>query len=144
MTDVSAEIAKRSITCFGTIIIRLPHLSETVSSQLKNFLGLQIAYVTTETIKVLKDVLRKYPDFVNEFVPLICRVQTDQIIENDGKIAFVWILGEFGHFIEDSPYILEKMAEESKEVNNSELSSAMFISVFKLFFKRAPETKALL
>ena len=36
------------------------------------------------------------------------------------------------------------MAEESKEVNNSELSSALFISVFKLFFKRAPETKALL
>ena len=27
VTDVSAEIAKRSIACFGTIIIRLPHLS---------------------------------------------------------------------------------------------------------------------
>ena len=77
VTDVSAEIAKRSIACFGTIIIRLPHLSQTVSAQLKNFLGLQIAYVTTETIKVLKDILRKYPDFVNDFVPLICRVQTD-------------------------------------------------------------------
>ena len=52
VTDVSAEIAKRSITCFGTIIIRLPHLSNNVSGQLKNFLGLQIAYVTTATIKV--------------------------------------------------------------------------------------------
>lgn len=100
--------------------------------------------MTTETIKVLKDILRKYPDFVDDFVPLICRVQTDQIIENDGKIAFVWILGEFGQHIEDSPYILEKMAAESKEINNNELSSAMFISVFKLFFKRAPETKQLL
>ena len=40
VTDVSAEIAKRSITCFGTIIIRLPHLSQTVSAQLKNFLSL--------------------------------------------------------------------------------------------------------
>ena len=74
VTDVSADIAKRSIACFGTIIIRLPHLSQTVASQLKNFLGLQIAYVTTETIKVLKDILRKYPDFVDDFVPLICRV----------------------------------------------------------------------
>ena len=93
VTDVSADIAKRSISCFGTIVIRLPHLSQMVSSQLKNFLGLQIAYVTTETITVLKDILRKYPDFVDDFVPLICRVQTDQIIENDGKVAFVWILG---------------------------------------------------
>jgi len=55
----------------------------------------------------------------------------------------VWILGEFGQSIEESPYILEKMAEESREVNNPDLSSALFIAVFKLFFKRAPETKAL-
>ena len=36
------------------------------------------------------------------------------------------------------------MAEESTELNNAELSSALFIGTFKLFFKRAPETKALL
>jgi AP-4 complex subunit beta-1 len=140
---VSADIAKRSITCFGTIIIRLPHLSQTVAAQLKNFLGLQISYVTTETIKVLKDILRKYPNFVQDFVPLICRIQSDQITENDGKVAFVWILGEFGEMIEDSPYILERMSDEVRELNNSSLSSALFNSIFKLFFKRAPETVAL-
>ena len=35
------------------------------------------------------------------------------------------------------------MAEESREVNSNELYSALFIAVYKLFFKRAPETKAL-
>ena len=35
-------------------------------------------------------------------------------MDNDGKIAFVWILGQFGHLIEESPYILEKLAEESR------------------------------
>ena len=143
VTDVSAEIAKRSITCFGTIIIRLPHLSSNVSRQLKNFLGLQIAYVTTETIKVLKDILRKYPSFADDFVPLMSRIQTDQIMDNEGKIAFVWILGQFGHLIDESPYILEKLAEECRELDNSELSSALFFGVYRLFFKRAPETKHL-
>jgi len=99
--------------------------------------------VTTETIKVLKDILRKYPNFVQDFVPLICRIQSDQITENDGKVAFVWILGEFGEMIEDSPYILERMSDEVRELNNSSLSSALFNSIFKLFFKRAPETVAL-
>ena len=32
VTDVNAEIAKRSIKCFGTIIIRLPAMSKTVSA----------------------------------------------------------------------------------------------------------------
>ena len=35
------------------------------------------------------------------------------------------------------------MAEESREVNSCELSSSLFIAAYKLFFKRAPETKAL-
>ena len=53
VTDVNAEIAKRSISCFGTIIIRLPNVSQNVTDQLKNFLGLRINYVTTETLKIL-------------------------------------------------------------------------------------------
>lgn len=57
ITDVNAEIAKRSIKAFGTIIIRLPSQSKSVSSQLRNFLSLNIPYVTTETVKVLKNVL---------------------------------------------------------------------------------------
>ena len=31
VTDVNAEIAKRSIRCFGTIIVRLPPIAKTVS-----------------------------------------------------------------------------------------------------------------
>lgn len=31
VTDVNAEIAKRSIRCFGTIILRLPEVSNTVA-----------------------------------------------------------------------------------------------------------------
>jgi len=55
----------------------------------------------------------------------------------------VWILGEFGEMIEDSPYILERMSDEVRELNNSSLSSALFNSIFKLFFKRGPEIIAL-
>lgn len=74
VTDVNAEIAKKSIRCFGTIIVRLPKMSKTVAAQLRNFLSLQIAYVTTETIKVLKDILRRYPEFIDDFTPFITKI----------------------------------------------------------------------
>ena len=145
VTDVNAEIAKRSIKCFGTIIIRLPAMSKTVTAQLRNFLSLQINYVTTETIKVLKDILRKYPTFVDEFVPLIAKIQMESIAEAEGKIAFVWILGEFGDKIEEAPYILESLTKnEMKDLNSPEFSSALMMAIYKLFFKRAPECKQLL
>lgn len=57
----------------------------------------------------------------------------------EGKTAYVWILGEFGELIDDSPYILEKMIEEQKEFNSVKLSGALLVSLYKLFFKRAPE-----
>jgi vesicle coat complex subunit len=61
VTDVNADIAKRSIRCFGTIIVRIDAIAPTVSNQLKNFLAMGINYVTTEIIIALKDILRKYP-----------------------------------------------------------------------------------
>jgi vesicle coat complex subunit len=73
VTDVNAEIAKRSIRCFGIIIIRLPQIAKNVSVQLRNFLSLRISYVTNETIIVLKDVLRKYKDHITEFTPFLTK-----------------------------------------------------------------------
>jgi AP-4 complex subunit beta-1 len=61
VTDVNAEIAKRSIRCLGTIILRLPEVANTVAAQLRTFLSLKITYVVDETMMVLKDVFRKYP-----------------------------------------------------------------------------------
>lgn len=53
-------------------------------------------------------------------------------------------MGEFGELIDDSPYILEKMIEDQKEFNSVKLSSILLTSLFKLFFKRAPEVKKML
>lgn len=95
-------------------------------------------------IKVLKDVLRKYPSFIEDFVELLSKVSLDQIEEIEGKIALVWILGEFGHLIEDAPYLLERMVDDIKEINSPEFTGILLTSAFSLFFKRAPETKQLL
>ena len=91
--------------------------------------------MTTETIKVMKDVLRKYPSFVDEFVPLIAKLSMDSISEAEGKIAFVWILGEFGEKIEESPYILEGLTKnELKDLNSPEFSSTLLMAIFLIKF----------
>ena len=40
--------------------------------------------------------------------------------------------------------MLEKMIDEVKEMNSPEFTNSLLVSAFKLFFKRAPETKKLL
>jgi len=46
-------------------------MSKTVSQNLRNFLSLQISYVTTESLKSLKDILRRYPDYIEDFIPFL-------------------------------------------------------------------------
>jgi hypothetical protein len=100
--------------------------------------------VTTETVIVLKDILRKYRNFIDDFIPFFSKISLDQIQEVEGKAAYVWILGEFGESIEDSPYILEKMIEDQKEFNSVNLAGVLLTALYKLFFKRAPEVQKML
>lgn len=61
--------------------------------------------------------------------------------EVEGKISLCWIIGQFGDKIEDAPYMLEKILEDLKEFMSAELCQSLMSASFKLFFKRAPETK---
>jgi len=106
---------------------------------LKNFLSLRINYVTTETLKVLQDVFRKYPSYIENFVPYFNRTCLEQLTESIGKSAFVWIIGSFGEQLEDAPYMLEKIIEEEQDNSYSEIWKFLVIACTKLFFKRAPE-----
>jgi hypothetical protein len=100
--------------------------------------------VTTETIKVLKDIMRKYPDFVEEFVPFISKISLDQIEDIEGKTGFVWMLGAFCEQIPEAPYMIETFLKDMKELDQPEFSIILLISTFRMFFKRAPETKHIL
>ena len=42
---------------------------------------LRIPYVTNETMKVLKDILRKYPTYIDEFLPFLNKTYLEQITE---------------------------------------------------------------
>ena len=144
VTDVNADIAKKSIACFGTIIIRLPSISLNVTDQLKNFLMLKINYVTTATMLVLKDVLRKYPNYIEHFYAFINKDILEQINDGPSKQAFVWILGQFGEQIDDSPYILEKLFEDDLENAQVDMMKYLAVASTKLFFKRSPEMHGVL
>lgn len=119
-------------------------MSKTVSQNLRNFLSLQISYVTTESLKALKDILRRYPDYIEDFIPFLTPKLALDVQDVDGKTALCWLLGHFGEYIEHAPYMLEKMVEDTKELQTPDLTANLLQASFKLFFKRAPEMKRVL
>jgi len=140
VTDISVEISRKSIQSVGQIAVRLPQLSSGVFTMLSNFLTLNTDYVTTETLIVLKDLLRKYRHEADNIVPLI-EDSLDYINDPNGRSALFWLLGEFGQMIERSPYILEGYIDNFKETFATEPNTAMHLltACVKLFLKKPPE-----
>jgi len=144
VTDVNADIAKRSIKCFGTIIIRLPNVALGVCEQLKQMLVLRINYVTCAIMQVLKDVFRRHPALIENFIPFMNKAILEQLNESAGRSSFVWIVGQFGKYIHDGPYIMEKIIEEEVVTNSIELQKYLVVACTKLFFEKAPEMHKIL
>ena len=100
--------------------------------------------MTTESLKALKDILRRYPEYIDDFIPFLTPKLAQEVHDVEGKAALCWLLGQFGEYAEHAPYMLEKMIEDTKELQAAELTAVLLQASFKLFFKRAPEMKKVL
>lgn len=142
VTDIDVDLAKSAIRAIGAIAIRVEPIASRAADKLLGFLDLEIDYVTNVTLVVMKDLLRKYPAMANIIIPEIKKC-LKSLEDPEAKVAVVWMLGEYGAVIEDSPYLLEALipnfAEEPPAVRLQLLTSTM-----KLFFKRPPECRPIL
>ena len=138
VTDVDVELSRKAVRCVGRIAMRLPTSSASIIQQLLGFLKYQTEYVITETLMVMKDLLRKYRS-QSEQVLRVLEQCLEVVADDDGKAAVIWMIGEFGEYIEDSPYLLEHMIHGLRENQSLQLSHALLTATVKLFLKRPPE-----
>ena len=140
--EKSSTFAKYSIRKIGELALRVDSSLQAVVEILKKLLTHQIDYIVSESFCVLRDLIRKYPALINEFMHLI--ENSIQIISNDprGLSALIFIIGEFGQKIENAPYILEFLSK--LEIHSSEFAYSLLLAGCKLFFKSPGEMQPIL
>ena len=143
VTDVNADISRKSIQALSKIGIRMPNSCVPIVRQLLSFLALGIDYVVTETLVAMKDLIRKYRQLSLE---ILIEIENSLEIASDdeGKAAIIWMIGEFGEEISDSPYIIESIISNLNANENLQITHAVLSATVKLFLKRAPEMKEIL
>jgi AP-4 complex subunit beta-1 len=94
--EKSSTFGKYSIRKIGELALRVDSSLQAVVEILKKLLTQQVDYIVSESFCVLRDLIRKYPALINEFMHLI--ESSIQILSNDprGLSALVFIIGEFG------------------------------------------------
>lgn len=139
--DRNATVARAAIATMGRITLKLPNGLDSVLACFTDFITLGLDDVRGATLSVLTDVLRQHVqlDKVRPLLQTIVQCYKDApFSDEESRLAFLWLLGEFGEYIADAPYIVEIFSDTVLK-DSAALRSQLLTSAATLFFKRPPE-----
>jgi vesicle coat complex subunit len=140
VTDVDAELSRRSIVAISRVGIRVASVAAEVAQQLVDLVDLDVAYVRTEAVKGLVDVLRVFPSVKGHVIPFIPRLMR-RAEDADARGSVLWMLGEYGEEVQEAPYLLEKAVAGFRNEVSPNVRLQTLTATMKLFFKRPPEVQ---
>ncbi|KAH7682442.1 AP-1/2/4 complex subunit beta protein [Dioscorea alata] len=138
--NVDVPIARESIRAVGKIALQQYDVNAIVD-RLLQFLEMDKDYVTAETLVLVKDLLRKYPQWSHDCIAVVGNISSKNVQEPKAKSALIWMLGEYSQDMLDAPYILESLIENWDEEHSAEVRLHLLTAAMKCFFKRPPETQ---
>lgn len=138
--NVDIPIARESIRAVGKIALQQYDVNAIVD-RLLQFLEMEKDYVTAETLVLVKDLLRKYPQWSHDCIAVVGNISSKNVQEPKAKSALIWMLGEYSQDMDDAPYILESLVDNWNDENAADVRLHLLSAVMKCFFKRPPETQ---
>jgi len=138
--DVS--IAREAVCSVGRIALEVPDVPG-ICDRLLSFLNTPLPHVAAETLVIIKDLLRRYPERAEECIAAVSGISPNDVEEAEARAAFIWLLGEYGKSIQDAPYLLEPIVEAFAD-QTSFVQLSLLTACMKLFFQRPPECQRLL
>ncbi|XP_002516577.2 beta-adaptin-like protein A [Ricinus communis] len=138
--NVDIPIARESIRAVGKIALQQYDVNAIVD-RLLQFLEMEKDYVTAEALVLVKDLLRKYPQWSHDCIAVVGNISSKNVQEPKAKAALIWMLGEYSQDMNDAPYILESLVENWDDEHSAEVRLHLLTAVMKCFFKRPPETQ---
>lgn len=142
-TDVNTHVAQMAIQAIGKISVRIGSQANICVDTLLALLNMEIDHITSETVTTMTNVLRKYEEMHEMILPRLTNCY-DIMSSPQGKSSLIWIIGEFGESLPDSPYLLEDIVNQVGEEPSSEVKLQLLSAVMKMFFKRPPECQEML
>ncbi|PIA65013.1 hypothetical protein AQUCO_00100466v1 [Aquilegia coerulea] len=140
VANVDVPIARESVRAVGKIALQQYDVNAIVD-RLLQFLEMEKDYVTAETLVLVKDLLRKYPQWSHDCIAVVGNISSKNVQEPKAKAALIWMLGEYSQDMLDAPYVLESLIDNWDEEHSAEVRLHLLTAVLKCFLRRPPETQ---
>lgn len=136
-------VSKAAISAIGILAKNHPCVFELCVAKLIQLLTLEQESITSHVLFIFQGLDLQKLEKVENFV---VHLQTchNSLKSEGGKCAFLWLLGELGSSVPESPYILEHFISECTNSHNVLFKNAILTTALKLFFKRPAECQMIL
>ncbi|KAK9142558.1 hypothetical protein Syun_011958 [Stephania yunnanensis] len=119
VANVDVAIARESVRAVGKIALQQYDVNAIVD-RLLQFLEMEKGYVTAEALVLVKDLLRKYPQWSQDCIAVVGNISSRNVQEPKAKAALIWMLGEYCQDMVDAPYVLENLIENWDDEHSAE------------------------
>lgn len=133
-TEVDVDFVRRAVRAVGRCAIKIESSSERCVNVLLDLIKTKVNHVVQESIVVIKDIFRKYPNRYEGIIPALCE-NLETLDEPDAKASLIWIIGEYAEKIENAEELLEFFVEGFKD-ENPKVQLQLLTACVKLFLKK--------
>jgi AP-1 complex subunit beta-1 len=139
--EVDVEFVRKAVRAIGRCAIKLEHAAEKCVHVIIEIIKTKISYVVQESVVVIKDIFRRYPNQYESIISLLCD-NLEALDEPDAKASMIWIIGEYAEAIDRADELLEPFLDTFKD-EPPQVQLQILTAVVKLFlklFSKHPET----
>eukprot|EP00658_Telonema_sp_P-2_P018420 TRINITY_DN17229_c0_g1_i6.p1 TRINITY_DN17229_c0_g1~~TRINITY_DN17229_c0_g1_i6.p1 ORF type:complete len:922 (+),score=236.77 TRINITY_DN17229_c0_g1_i6:193-2958(+) len=152
-TEIDVEFVRRAVNAIGCCAIKLERGADRCVDCLMELIRTKIPHIVQESIIVIKDIFRKYPDRYEGILATLAECCSDDSVPFDDPscvAALMWIFGEYCDKIPDVEQLLSEMVGEDDEEEEEEgggkfmnyaleVQLQLLTACVKLFLKKTDE-----
>ena len=143
VADVDVATSRRAVRAVGAVALVTSDVAGIVD-RLLSFLDLGSDYVACEALGQVRDLLRVAPDRADVCITAISALPVSLVTEPQGRAAYAFIMGEYGHILPEAPYALEPFLRSLPEEPSPDVRLELLTAAVKLFIHRPGECQHML
>lgn len=138
-TEVDVDFVRKSVSAIGRCAVKLERAAERCIGVLLELIQTKVNYVVQESVIVIKDIFRRYPNRYESIIATLCD-NLDTLDEPQAKASMIWIIGEYAERIDNADELLDTFLETFEEEDPT-VQLQLLTATVKCFLKNPEETQ---
>jgi len=138
-TEVDVDFVRKSVSAIGRCAVKLERAAERCIGVLLELIQTKVNYVVQESVIVIKDIFRRYPNRYESIIAHLCD-NLESLDEPLAKASMIWIIGEYAERIDNADELLENFLETFEEEDPA-VQLQLLTATVKCFLKNPEDTQ---